>query len=760
MNEATFEARAQEAIKDIFPSYATLELTHQLIFSVKLGHEDINVKPITKKPRLDILIKKKERNLAVLELKRPGHLLKDEDRDQGLSYARLLTPMPPLVIVSNGKETQFYETASGELSDTKNYDAEELEKLFVRALEIAASQKEEAIRILLGKDPLIWEKVIGELNQISFQSQIGPIESLSQPIAQSFTLPRSITQRIVKLVSGNNSVIAVTGAPLVGKTNVLYEVCKLKDVSFVPIYINAENCQSGIFQYLANHFTKHFFSTTSIDDVRHWLLHGIVNTPHPAGKIVIIIDDVRYSEDHITREINELIELCSSTLSCSIVIACDSSNYDLMADVPGRPRKTLFGKRALRVEVNNLSDVEFDVAGEYIKKHWSANFHKGARYSRELRNPRILRMIIANLSQEINVDTRLLIPSFLPFRALDWVLRGFSNDHKFISDMVKLVKASMENNQDSPPPILESMVSYGRGHVLYDKAEKLLGEARIVRLLQQGHIDWFTDKENNRYIFPKVPELLAASAVEALVSEARRMEFEQAIDYVLKKSERLPYGDIIGANVFDRLSCEGKFSLYELIVYLIKKPPKIEKVTKNFHGATMYFDKTGLVTIPPEIWQDTSEEIKMISNLFPWLLLSQLATELMIAEDNEDPWKVYRKILIVVGGYQNVLRRFEPETTLDDIKGYQTHTLRSKDGREGEVLCGEVGIIEPITYAMQRGFYDIPDEMLKICQYAVQKKDPFLSHRLHNAANSMIDVDNEASARSIRLALRMLKEVY
>ncbi|MGX5623660.1 type I restriction endonuclease [Bacillus cereus] len=760
MNEATFEARAQEAIKDIFPSYATLELTHQLIFSVKLGHEDINVKPSTKKPRLDILIKKNERNLAVLELKRPGHLLKDEDRDQGLSYARLLTPMPPLVIVSNGKETQFYETASGELSDTKNYDAEELEKLFVRALEIAASQREEAIRILLGKDPLIWEKVIGELNQISFQNQLGPIESLSQPIAQSFTLPRSITQRIVKLVSGNNPVIAVTGAPLVGKTNVLYEVCNLKEVSFVPIYINAENCQSGIFQYLANHFTKHFFSTTTIDDVRHWLLHGIVNTPHPAGKIVIIIDDVRYSEDHITREINELIGLCSSTLSCSIVIACDSSNYNLMADVPGRPRKTLFGKRALRVEVNNLSDVEFDVAGEYIKKNWAADFHKGAQYSRELRNPRILRMIIANLPQELNVDTRLLIPSFLPFRALDWVLRGFSNDHKFISDMVKLVKASMENNQDSPPPILESMVSYGRGHVLYDKAENLLGEARIVRLLQQGHIDWFTDKENNRYIFPKVPELLAASAVEILVIEARRMEFEQAIDYVLKKSERLPYGDIIGANVFDRLSCEGKFSLYELIVYLIKKPPEIEKVTKNFHGAMMYFDKTGLVTIPPEIWQDASEEIKMISNLFPWLLLSQLATELMIAEDNEDPWKVYREILIVVGGYQNVLRRFEPESTLDDIKGYQTHTLRSKDGREAEVLCGEVGIIEPITYAMQRGFYDIPDEMLKICQYAVQKKDPFLSHRLHNAANSMIDVDNEASARSIRLALKMLKEVY
>jgi hypothetical protein len=759
MNEATFEARAHEAIKCIFPSYAALELTHQLIFSVKLGHEVIDVKPSVRRPRLDILIKQKERNLAVLELKRPGYPLKDEDRDQGLSYARLLTPMPPLVIVSNGKEAQFYETTSGGPLDIVSPDAEQLEQLFVRALEIAASQKDQAVRILLGKDPIIWEKVIGDLNRISFLNHTGSVETLYQPIAKSFHLPRQSTRRIVDLVSGNNPVVTVTGAPMVGKTNVLYEFCQLKEVPFLPIYINAEDCQFGIFQYLANHFTKHFFSTTSTDDVRHWLRHGIVNNPHPAGKIVLIVDAVRYSDYHLIREIDELIELCSSARSCSLVIACDTSNYHLMAHVPGRPRKTLFGKRALRVEINNLSDAEFDIAREYIKKHWSADFHKGAQYSRELRNPRILRMLISDFPPKLNEDTRLLIPSFLPFRALNWVLRGFSSDPRFIDDMVKLVKVSMKNNQESPPPILESMVSFGRGHVLYDKAESLLGEARIERLLQQGHINWFTDKEHNQYIVPKVPELLAVSAVEALISEASGMGFEQAIEYVLKQSERPPYGDLIGANVFERLSHEGDFPLYELIVHLINEPPQIEKVPENFNGA-MYFDNTGLVTVPQRLWKETLEEIRMFSNLFPWLVLSQLVTEPMMVEDNVDPWKVYRQILLTVGGYQNVLRRFDPITTPEDIMEYKTHSLQSKEGKEGEVICGEVGIIEPITYAMQRGFYDIPDEMLKICQYAVQEKDPFLSHRLHNAANSMINVNEDNSARTIRRVLRMVKSVY
>ena len=40
--------------------------------------------------------------IAIFELKRPGIAISDDDREQGISYARLITPMPPLVIISNG----------------------------------------------------------------------------------------------------------------------------------------------------------------------------------------------------------------------------------------------------------------------------------------------------------------------------------------------------------------------------------------------------------------------------------------------------------------------------------------------------------------------------------------------------------------------------------------------------------------------------------------------------------------------------------
>ena len=49
MNEATLEARAQSEIKKIFPSYADLEITHQMVFTVNIGRNKEEVKPSYKK---------------------------------------------------------------------------------------------------------------------------------------------------------------------------------------------------------------------------------------------------------------------------------------------------------------------------------------------------------------------------------------------------------------------------------------------------------------------------------------------------------------------------------------------------------------------------------------------------------------------------------------------------------------------------------------------------------------------------------------
>jgi hypothetical protein len=96
--EADFESRLAAVLEHAFPFLPPGSVHHQRRFSIRLGRKELEIDGsagATALGRLDILLNFQERPLAVLELKRPGQPLHDEDRRQGLSYARLMEPMAP-----------------------------------------------------------------------------------------------------------------------------------------------------------------------------------------------------------------------------------------------------------------------------------------------------------------------------------------------------------------------------------------------------------------------------------------------------------------------------------------------------------------------------------------------------------------------------------------------------------------------------------------------------------------------------------------
>jgi len=102
-------------------------------FTIKAGHSTFNIidgkSPKKSKPkqdevfhpRYDILVKDLDtkRNLFILEIKAEGIKLTDNDRDQAISYARLLDQIAPYCIVTNGTEHRIYDTISKELLNDK-----------------------------------------------------------------------------------------------------------------------------------------------------------------------------------------------------------------------------------------------------------------------------------------------------------------------------------------------------------------------------------------------------------------------------------------------------------------------------------------------------------------------------------------------------------------------------------------------------------------------------------------------------------------
>ena len=97
--------------------FAPNELEFENNFKIQLGRGVYNVKGEQSKEangRLDILCKRDGKNLFVIELKAEGIELTDDDKKQGISYARLLDPIAPYGLLSNGDESILYETITGE----------------------------------------------------------------------------------------------------------------------------------------------------------------------------------------------------------------------------------------------------------------------------------------------------------------------------------------------------------------------------------------------------------------------------------------------------------------------------------------------------------------------------------------------------------------------------------------------------------------------------------------------------------------------
>ena len=160
-NEATFEARIHSELQRLFPTLAPLQFTHQITLTLRLGRRTLRIGPQdTARGRLDVLVHFRSRPLLILELKSPGEPLTDDDRDQAISYGRLLTPMPPLAVVSNGSDHRFYNTYDKAPWHPSSLDGSTLEGLIENGLTCAATDRDEAVRFLLGRHTSMWADVI------------------------------------------------------------------------------------------------------------------------------------------------------------------------------------------------------------------------------------------------------------------------------------------------------------------------------------------------------------------------------------------------------------------------------------------------------------------------------------------------------------------------------------------------------------------------------------------------------------------------
>lgn len=735
MNEATFEARINEEIKRLFPLLNEMDITCQQQFQLTLGHNTYSYDGTKKDKayaRSDVLIKYKEINLAILELKAPRIALTDDDVIQGTSYARLLDPMPPLTIVSNGEDTKFFNTYDRKPWIAADASEQLVQSLFQSGMKCASADRDEAIKILLGQNDDMWREMLLRYTNKSLKEIEGDIDDFSCQVARDFQLERTLVNQLIKSVQ-DYPLVNFVGPILAGKTNAIYQMCKKCTSNLIPIYIDT-SISYDPFERLSNWFCSEVFRSFMSNEIKSWLINGF-RDKEQQSRVVFIFDNIRSMDDKLFwREIYQLCDINQENVY-SLLLVMNEYIYDSIGRINSGPAKNVIGKAPM-IRLSALSDEEFYAAMEYFMDNSNAAFYQGAQCNVQYRNPRILRILASQLPvQDTDKDDNTcdskkayFFPSCANYSVLESVWTKIVTEAEIRSDYRLFVEAMFDDmNKRMDDPRL-AILSATRGVISQKSAEQSMGIERINRMKRDGHIHQLVFGDGKAYLYPLFPEAISMAAVyvlrDKIIEIIDNSNIKEAYDFIMRNIDCIPYSDVAATRAMVSV-CMEKDVLWELICLLINDPPSI-KPNNDYGSFGLYFSDIGHIKLSGELGG------MLISNYNPWLLLSNLTTLPMGDENGVRDMQL--NIFKIVGAFNDILIKPE-DMPFHNMSGFHTHEYKG-----GQCICGKTGIIEPITYAMQRSFSNMPEEMLQLSKEAVANDEFFLAMRLNVAALSMCTV--------------------
>ncbi|WP_223510698.1 type I restriction endonuclease [Pseudomonas sp. BF-R-05] len=695
-NEADLEASVHSAIKKAFP-FADIEIRHQVRFKFQIGRAMVEIdggQAWVKEGRADIVLSHKGRPLAVVELKRKGFGLHDEDRLQGLSYARMLDPIAPLVVVTNGETTKKYSTYNGQEWDTGSDSEKQLNKLIDNACLLAADDTRQAAQILMGRVCDVWSSVVEQSTAEALESLTGELQNIHLPFAQDFLIPRQATKAVIEALERSCFVI-LEGEPLIGKSNVLREVITTtrNTTSFTALYV--EDGGGGYFQCLADALSRTLGWSLTVEEARTWLQRL---TPDQNMKLVILIDQYRSASETSKRELENLVGIAQRG-GFSVVVAMDDALVDRVINSQSARAQSLLGRLSERVMVCPLQDEEFRQA-VVTAKHFGVTMMEGSFRSDDYRRPWILRSVICSALNKRKLAEPLVVEA-PPLLGIDFI--------NYVREAYKA--ADLKHHfHELASATLEDYLRAGRSDAMEIEAAKVfLLRREALKDLSDESRQYLSDHGAIRLAVHEEQPVIRIGFYEMLVSElssiiAIRLEqqvksgVESAMEWLINVAEVLPMGEVIAARAIVMLIRSGVDPIPLYRELLAQTPivgtssPRTRFVIKTID---LPLDEKASLNGPAN-----GDQAYYNDNILPWITLSHVLTAHPLSNEGIGLFpQLY--MLMEVAKAVVVLRR--PGNT---TAAYELFSAEMKDGTF--VAAWNVGIIEPVTYAIFNTFRRYP----------------------------------------------------
>ncbi len=767
--EGDLEAEIHGALRLAFPWIPDGSIQHQTTFSFSFGGKRITVegaKQGAAQARADILLHWNQQPLAVLELKRAGVVLDADDEAQGLSYARVLHPRPPLVVVTNGTDVRLLETHTGQEWRPADCSQESFANLVKSATLAATHDLKIAVSTLMGSNPAIWAQAVRQTSDQNIADSSGDWCDSLQPFVPDFVFPRRATQMVLKELRTGARLILVEGPPLIGKSNVLRELAQqTRHADDLVIFYVEADAGGGVFHQLANTLSQALSWPVNKDEVRSWLLR----LSHGGGPaLVIAVDGVGLSRDDFRRDIEDLTSNAFGP-SIRLVVALDDTVADSLVLNSTRRKKSAIGRRAVRVPVCPADDPEFGAAAEVLWER-RAGIMKGGEFSPELRLPWVLRAVMSEIVSRPQYADENLAASIPPLLGLDLITHArtrFGDDElrRLFRAVAKAVIADSRDRKRPISLILESLAVYV---VCRESLRRFLEHGEIEQLVEQGYLRPVLHDSGTPILVVRIPELLASEAADLLAIELvqeARTDAKKAAVWLSNAAGNLPLGDIVAAQaLFDCAMRHGNLS-FNLITALVDSPPRQEivqpgtKVAMHLPGAgivDMTFRERGVIEIESGGRRDLiapdpgEEEHVTYADFHSWLILSYLGGCPFAMENKEGQIsRVDPTVLLEVGACPIVLRGAGPDAQKN---GILTHNLPGHIS----LVCHQAGIVEPITFSILRFLSAEGDGAEEWIEEAVRRSSLPLLARIDIGLRQLSD---SADRKKAEFARRMLKHL-
>lgn len=700
--EAELQALLGTALKKAFPG---VKLRFETWFEVSLGKESIMVDGTAgweKTGRADIIVHVRDKAAAVVELKRGDLKLSDRDKQQLLTYAAQHSPRPPVLVLSNGNDTRFFDGNTGAPLARKSANAKAVQKLFENAAKIAAADHDWTVETLLGPDTATWAGFVRQRSGKVVERLTGSLGDVTKPFAKGLLFPRVLAHRIAKALEDGMSASIVSGAPLAGKSSLFRElVIRNGDGKLAVLFIRAGGAGPGLFQRIANLFGEVLEWRFDEHDVRAWLRR--LSNSDSAIRLVLAIDDL-VAGSQVEADLEELAD---AGFGPGVAVLATINSDQPRRGANGRDL-TALEQIATETEIEPLSQEEFEIHEKKLAAI-GVHFMHGAVQSEEYRIPWLLRALLATLPAGVGTTTGVTFPAMLGVGLVASGRQRLARFGEAERGYRLLARAAFANEGPCPQ---ELSLAMAHGFVVRRDALSAESCEAMPELLAKGWVSAFRHYSGEDVIVPRAPEMFLGAMADVVSRELETLaqsDPRAAGQWLADSLDGLFLGDVVGAQAIIDLSARRRGFPRGILDGLLDRRPRIEMLNSELLSyqapdgsiQNLRFDEAGNIYFADEAGNAIGEALGNVGTeglltqvqMVGWMILSLLAT--IPAQNVATGAMVHPEILLEIAMSEVPLFRM--------AAGPQPFLTREIEGH-GTVVDIENGIIEGVTSALQEMF--------------------------------------------------------